>query len=32
MEGRKKVSLHLFLADQKIVSSYNFFGGGHPIA
>ena len=36
MEGGKKVSLHRFLADQNITSSWNFFCGfcfvlWHPI-
>ena len=30
--GRKKVSLHRFLADQKIVSSWKKCVLGHPIA
>ena len=32
IKGRKKVSLHQFLADQKIASLWNLGGGGHPIA
>ena len=32
MEGRKKVSLHRFLADQKIASSWKKCVLGHPIA
>ena len=32
MEGGKKVSLHCFLADQKIVSSWKKCFWGHPIA
>ena len=32
MEGGKKVSLHRFLADQKIVSSQKKCVLGHPIA
>ena len=32
MEGGKKVSLHNFLADQKIASSWKKCDLGHPIA
>ena len=32
MEGGKKVSLHRFLADQKIASSWKICVLGHPIA
>ena len=32
MEGGKKVSLHHFLVDQKLASSWIFFVLGHPIA
>ena len=32
MEGGKKVSLHHFLADQKIASSWKKCVLGHPIA
>ena len=32
MEGGKKVSLHYFLADQNIMSSWKIILLGHPIA